>query len=193
MTDKKAERQKKRELQGKTTNTPLCQGKVFSCEHVRIDMQDGTVHESNLVRHAGAVAILAVLDDGRLILVEQWRRATGKILLEIPAGTLEPGEIPLHCAERELQEEIGYRANTLIPLGGFYSTPGFCTEYIHLFLGKDLEKSRLFGEDSEEIDPVVLSLEEILKKIDRHEIPDMKTIAAVHLYLRWKDQEGKSL
>lgn len=147
----------------------------------------GKDHHYDIVEHPGACVMIPVADDGKLHLVKQWRRAAGQILLELPAGTLEKNEEPIYCAQRELQEEIGYRANKLTPLGGFYTAPGFCDEYLHLFLAEELEESVLPGDDSEKIDQVTLSFDEALKYIDNGKITDAKTILGIYRYLKSKE------
>lgn len=147
---------------------------------------DGKVKRWDIVVHPGAVVLLPVLKGGDLLLVKQWRRASGKILLELPAGTLEAGEAPAVCAERELREETGYRAGRMLPLGGFFTAPGFCTEYLHLFLALNLERAPLQTEDEDEhIDIVRASFEKVERMIEDSEIQDAKTIAGFYRYARW--------
>ncbi len=163
----------------------LFQGRIISVHREVITFPEGTSIVSDVVIHPGAVAIIPVMDTGEILCIKQWRRAIQKVIIEIPAGTLEEGEPPLLCAQRELQEEIGYKAAELIALGGFYTTPGFCTEYLHIFLGKGLIRSPLVGEDSHEIDPFPLTLDKALDMIVSGEINDAKTIAALGLYERY--------
>lgn len=141
-----------------------------------------------IVEHPGAVVILPIDNEGRIVFVQQFRRAIGKILLELPAGALDPHETPAICAQRELQEETGFKAQRLHSLNGIYSTPGFCTEYLHIFLGEDLIESKLPHDDNEAIDVCHITLDKALKMIDSHEISDSKTIASLFLYLRWKEK-----
>ncbi|MFO7172533.1 MAG: NUDIX hydrolase [Bacillota bacterium] len=135
----------------------------------------------DVVRHPGAVVMVPVLGDGRVLLVRQWRAPAGRKLLELPAGTLEPGEEPAAAAERELQEEIGYRSRRLTPLGSFYSAPGFCTELLHLFLAEDLVPDPRPGDADEAIEVVILPLAEALVRALRGELQDAKTIAGLCL------------
>jgi ADP-ribose pyrophosphatase len=147
---------------------------------------EGKLKRWDIIVHPGAVVLVPVLKNGHLLLVKQWRRASGKILLEFPAGTLEEGEIPVDCAQRELREETGYRADRILPMGGFYSAPGFCTEFLHLFLALDLEEAPLQTEDEdEEIDLIDASFEEVEAMIEKHQIEDAKTIAGFYRYDRW--------
>ncbi len=138
---------------------------------------------TEVVEHPGGVTLVAFHPDGRLLLVRQYRHPAGRSLLELPAGTLDPGESPESCAERELQEETGYRPARLERLGGFYTAPGYCSEYLHVFLASDLIESRLEG-DEEAINLEPTPLEEALRLVAVGEIEDAKTAAALLLYLR---------
>jgi ADP-ribose pyrophosphatase len=139
----------------------------------------------DIVLHPGAVVVIPVAPDGSLLFIKQWRRAVGAILIEFPAGTLDPEESSERCAARELQEETGFKATALTRIGGFYSTPGFCTEYLHLFVGQGLEPSPLPHDDDEAIDLLPLPLEEALEWASRGTICDAKTVASLLLYQRW--------
>lgn len=138
----------------------------------------------DLVLHPGAVAMIPINAAGQLVLVKQWRRAAMRTLLELPAGTLEPNESPDQCAQRELQEEIGFKAQKITPLGGFFTAPGFCDEYIHLYLAEKLVSSPLLGDDTDEIEVATISLEEALQSIEEGKIVDAKTIVGVYRYSR---------
>jgi len=142
---------------------------------------------AEIVRHPGAVVIVPVDAEGNLLLVRQWRRAANEILIELPAGTLEPNEPPATAALRELQEETGYAAKALIPLGGFFSAPGFCTEYLHLFAAEGLSPAPLPPDDDEQIDLLSLPLADAFQMIEKGEIQDAKTIAGLFRYQLWKN------
>lgn len=152
---------------------------------VRIDTlryasgREGTI---DVVEHRGGVAILAIDAQDRVLLVRQYRHAVGRELLELPAGTIDPGESPEHCAERELQEETGYRPARLQRLGGFYSAPGYCSEYLHVFFASGLTESPLQG-DEEAISVERVPLEEALRLVASGKIEDAKTAGALLLYL----------
>jgi ADP-ribose pyrophosphatase len=136
-----------------------------------------------VVEHGGGVTLVALDNEGRVLLVRQYRHPLGRWLIELPAGTLELGEAPEVCAERELQEETGYRPNTIRRLGGFYLAPGYCTEYQTVFVCTGLVESRLQG-DEDAIHLERLPLAEVLRLIVAGEIEDAKTSAALLLYLR---------
>jgi ADP-ribose pyrophosphatase len=131
-----------------------------------------------LVHHRGAVAIVPLIEDD-VLLVRQYRHATGGWLLEIPAGTLEPDEKPEACAVRETEEETGYRPAELEPLGWIWPTPGFCDEKIWLFLARGLEETRQHLDEDEVLELERLPLREAVDKAARGEIHDGKTICAL--------------
>jgi len=138
-------------------------------------------NEREIVEHPGAVAIVSVDTEGVVAFVRQLREATRGPLLEIPAGTCEPGEEPLATAQRELKEECGLTGGRWTPLGGFWTTPGFTREYMHVFLAEGVER----GEASPEDDEV---LEIVRRPADDHAgltagIEDAKTLASLFLYL----------
>ena len=148
---------------------------------VRIDeveRADGRRTSREVVEHPGAVAILA-WDGERLAMVRQWRHATGQILLEIPAGTLEPGEPPAETARRELAEEVGLAASAWTEGPRFYTAPGFCTELMHVYLATDLRDERADADEDEDLEPSWMTLPEVLGAIEDGGIVDAKTMAAV--------------
>ncbi len=138
-------------------------------------------HEREIVEHPGAVAIVAVDDDGMVALVRQRREAARKHLLELPAGTLEEGESPLESARRELEEETGLTGGTWRELAAFYTTPGFCRERMHLFAAEGVEPGDASPEADEEIELVRWKVDEIAARLDQ--IEDAKTLAGLLLYL----------
>jgi ADP-ribose pyrophosphatase len=133
------------------------------------------------VEHPGAVAIVPLLPGNRVVLIRQYRFAVRGDLLEIPAGTLEPGEPPRRCAHRELMEEIGYRAGRLDRLADFYTAPGFCNERMHLFLARDLEPERRAGDPDEVIHPRIVPFATALRMAVAGRIRDAKTITGLFL------------
>lgn len=147
---------------------------------VRKDSQHSNVWD--VVMHPGSIVLIPVMSDGKILLIKQWRHAIDQIVIELPAGTLENHEEPLACAEREIQEETGYRAKKMTPLGGFYSTPGYCTEYLHLFVAEELEPSYRPADEDEGIDVFPVTLAEAERMIKTGEICDAKTIAGIHCY-----------
>lgn len=131
------------------------------------------------IQHPGAVVIVPMIDRSRLVLVRQYRRAVRRQLLELPAGTLEPGEPKALCARRELEEEAGWRAGRLRRIGQFYAAPGFISEQLTIFLAQDLTRVRAHPEPDEQVTPVVLSLRAALAKIRSGAICDAKSIIGI--------------
>jgi len=157
-------------------------GPVFRVERLSVDCADGAVREREVVRHPGAVTVIAVLPDGRLVLVRNRRVAVGLRLVEFCAGKLEPGEEPAATAARELEEETGYSAGRIESLGRFFTSPGFADEVMHVFLASDLRPGPQRLEPGEELEVLVLSEPELRAAIARGEILDGKTLGA---YLLW--------
>jgi ADP-ribose pyrophosphatase len=151
-------------------------GRVVGLSVETIVFPDGREATREVVRHPGAVAIVPLLSPREVILIRQFRYSTGRALWEIPAGTLESGETPEACAHRELIEEAGYRAQRMEPIGGFYTSPGFCTEFIHAFAALGLEPAEAHLDIDEQIEAHRMSLAEALQKIEDGEIIDAKTI-----------------
>lgn len=156
-------------------------GKAFDVDQVKVSMPDGRAAVFDLVRHPGAVVILPVDSEGRVLFVRQYRVGAGGLVLELPAGTLEAHEPPLDCAAREVREEVGMAARSLHSLGGFYIAAGYSDEYIHAFLATDLYPAPLEGDPDEFIDVVTLPLAETYAMACRGEINDSKTLATLML------------
>ena len=163
----------------------LATRRAFSGRRIEVDVDrvrlpNGHVAELEMIRHPGAAAIVPV-HDGEVLLVRQYRHATGGWLLEVPAGTLTPGEAPASCAARELIEETGYRAGSLQPLGWVWSTPGFTDERIWLFLARGLTPARQQLDPDEVLSLERLPIHEVLDRAVRGEIHDGKSLAALLL------------
>jgi ADP-ribose pyrophosphatase len=165
----------------------IYRGRVLTLRVDEIEVSSGTNVRREVVDHPGAVVIVAEDAEGRLLWVRQHRWAAGRALLELPAGTLEPGEAPEACARRELAEETGSAAATWRRLGSFFTAPGFCTEYMHVFACRDLSPAKAQADDDEDIEVVPLTIDESLRRIDAGEVEDAKSIAALHLYLRKRE------
>jgi len=145
---------------------------------------DGRETTREVVEHAEVICVVAVDGDGKLLLVRQYREAIGRELLEIPAGGIEPGEEPAAAVRREMAEETGYEPRKLERLSGFYSAPGFCTEYLHLYLATDLVPRRLEAEDTAGIEVVRVPPGDVFELIQSGAICDAKSIAGLLTYLR---------
>lgn len=134
-----------------------------------------------LIVHPGAVVILPILDD-KIVMIRNKRWAVNETLWELPAGTLEPPELPLVCAGRELIEETGYEAKSIEPLLDFYSCPGFCTELLYCFIARDLKQVGQRLEETEDIVVEPLPVNRVLDMVRSNEIRDGKSIAAILHY-----------
>ncbi len=139
-------------------------------------------HEREIVEHPGAVTVVAVDAEDRVVLVRQLREPARRELLELPAGTLDEGEEPEACARRELEEETGLRGGQWERGPTFWTTPGFCRELMHLFFAEDVREGETRQQPDEEIELVRVPLSELRSKID--ELEDAKTLAGLLLYLR---------
>ncbi len=160
-----------------TTERPY-DGRVISLRVDEVELASGRRTWREVVEHPGAVGILA-WDGARVAMVRQWRHATGQILLEIPAGTLEPFEAPEATARRELAEEVGRAASMWRAGPVFYTAPGFCTELMHLFCATHLTDASAAADDDEELEPAWLTIGEALAAIDDGTIRDAKSIAGL--------------
>ena len=155
---------------------------VYEGDLISVTVERWGEHEREIVEHPGAVAVIAFDRDGCVTLVRQRREAVRRDLLELPAGTLGPGEEPLECAQRELEEEVGLTGGRWRELTAFYTTPGFCRERMHVFVAEEVEAGAASPEDDEEIELVRWPRADIERRLG--EIEDAKTLAALLLYLR---------
>ncbi len=140
---------------------------------------DGRRSTREVVEHTPCIAVIAVDAQGNVLLVRQYRQAIGKEILEIPAGGIDEGEDPPAAVIREMQEETGFRPRKVTRLCGFYSSPGFCDEYLHLFLAEDLVPGRLHAEDTPGIEVVTVPVGEIPSLIASGKVEDSKSIAGL--------------
>ncbi|HTL53934.1 MAG TPA: NUDIX hydrolase [Planctomycetota bacterium] len=148
----------------------------FHVDEFTVIRSNGRFRRAAVV-HGGAVALLPVAADGRFVLVRQFRHSIGETLLEVCAGTLEKGEDPAVCADRELREETGFQADKLTHIGAIYSAPGFCTEKLHCYLAEGLHPAPLPPDADEQIELVHLTAAEFAQKIASGEICDAKTLS----------------
>ena len=162
-------------------STTVFTGAVFDVVEERIRLATGHIRRFALIRHPGAAVILPRQDDGTLFVIQQYRHALRKTLLEFPAGTLESGETPLACAQREIAEEIGYAARQWEDLGQLYPAPGFCNEVQYCFFATDLTPCVAQADEDELIEVVSMSSTQIAQAIQTGEMMDGKSIA---LYTR---------
>ena len=166
----------------KIEETILHHGRILDLFREVHRMPDNRASGFEIIRHPGGAAALPILDDGRLLLIRQFRPAAEDYIYEIPAGRLEVGEDPAGCVERELEEEVGYRPKHLESLGYVYSSVGFCNERIFLFIATHLEQTQTAHEPDEFIEPLIVTLDEALKMISAGTITDAKTQIALLRY-----------
>jgi ADP-ribose pyrophosphatase len=157
-------------------------GKIVALHVDTIRQASGRTTIREVILHPGGVTAIPVLDDGRLLLIRQFRYPIGEFILELPAGKLDSGQPPLDTIARELEEETGYRAGILNHECTFYTTPGISNESIHLFIARDLTRSAQRLEEGEHITVEAYSLEECMRKIETGEISDGKTILGILWY-----------
>ena len=154
-------------------------GRAFGVRVDRIQLADGRETVLEIVEHVGSVAIVPLAEDGGIWFVRQYRHAAGRELLELPAGTRNPGEAPEACAGRELREEIGLRADRMTAIGGFFLAPGYATEYMHVFLAERLTADPLPADPDEELIAEKLPRDKIRELLEAGAIEDGKTVAAL--------------
>lgn len=179
----------KMSLEEKTLSSEkIFSGKVVNLQIDEVELPNGKTAKREIIKHPGAVAIIAVTDENKVVMVEQYRKALEKMIIEIPAGKLEKNEEPWICAKRELEEETDYDCESLELLTSFYTSPGFADEIIHVFIAKGLKKKEdAAGLDEDEfVNLMELTLEEALQAVKEKRIYDAKTIFAVQ-YLQLQE------
>ncbi|MES0350492.1 MAG: NUDIX hydrolase [Desulfobacteria bacterium] len=161
--------------------TSLYNGKIFNVALEKVTLPNGVIKDREVVRHPGAAAMVPLLDDGNVVLVNQHRHAVNDYLWEIPAGTLEPHEEPLACARRELIEETGYEAKDFDKLTEILPAPGYTDEHIHIFLATGLTLAEQRLEDDEVLTVQPTPFDKAIEMIKTGEIQDAKTIVGLLL------------
>ncbi len=166
-----------------TTEAVLLRAARFTVNAMTMTDKHGNKIMREVVRHPGAVVLLPILADGRVVMIENYRRSVDQVLLELPAGTIELNEPPELTAPRELMEETGYRAGRIEKVHEFYSCPGICDELMHLFAATDLVAGDPEREATEQIENRIVSKDEITQLIQRGEIRDAKTLVGLYWFL----------
>jgi ADP-ribose pyrophosphatase len=160
-------------------------GKVVTLNIDTVRLPNGETVELETIRHPGAAAVVPLKDDGTVVLIRQFRHAASGFIYEIPAGKLHPGEDPLHCASRELEEEVGYRASSFELLSSIFTAPGFADEVIHVYKATGLTQGQQQLDRDEVLDVIEMPLAEAVAKIEDGTIRDAKTIVGLQaVYLR---------
>lgn len=154
-------------------------GRVFSLRTETVRLPNGRETTLDLIRHPGAATIVPLTDEGEVLLVRQYRHATGQWLLEVPAGTLAPGESPEACARREVAEEAGVEAAHWTPLGSIWTTPGFTDERIWMFLARGLSPCPQNLDDDESLTVERVPLAAAVAMAENGEISDAKSICSL--------------
>ncbi|MGL4820687.1 MAG: NUDIX hydrolase [Bacilli bacterium] len=159
-------------------------GNVLSIRKVVVALADGTEATREVLDFPGAVGIIPITASGEIVLVKQFRKAIERVIYEIPAGKLEDGEEPLYCAKRELEEETGLEAHSWTQAGGFYKSPGYTADYIHLFWAEQLQivENPKAADADERVEVVTVSVEEAHQLEQTGHICDAKTLYALRLY-----------
>lgn len=166
---------KETRLSGKT----IYQGKIVTVRVDEVRLPNGATAAREVVEHPGGVCVLALMPDGRVPLVRQYRYPLGREFLELPAGKLEYGEEPRLAAERELGEEVGLAPGQMTDLGHIYVSPGFCTEKLHLYLVRQPQTVPVHPDEDEFLEIVWMRFDQLLQMVMEGEIQDGKTVAAV--------------
>ncbi len=164
----------------------IFEGRAVKLRIDTVKMPSGRETTREVIEHSDCVAIVAIDADDNVLLVKQFRQAVGKELLEIPAGGIEVGEDPAASVRREMREETGYLPRKVERLGGFYSSPGYGTEYLHLYLATDLISSPLTAEDTEDISLIRVPTAQITSLITSGSICDAKSIAGLLTFLEYQ-------
>jgi ADP-ribose pyrophosphatase len=164
------------------------EGRIINLREDTVQMPSGRTAKREIVEHKGAVCIVPVMQDGRIVTVRQFRKPAEDVLLEVPAGGLEAGEDPTDCARRELAEECGLHAERITHLSSFYLAPGYSTELLHCFLAEGMAEAEAHPDEDENVEVEIYTLDELLQMIDDGRIRDAKTICGVLALYRRRSQ-----
>ena len=163
----------------------LHEGRVFNLVAENYTLKNGVTSEMDFIHHPGAAAMVPMASPSEVVLIKQYRHAIREFIWEIPAGTLDPDESPLNCAQRELVEETGYSSNDWHQLGTITPLPGYSDERIHIFLAADLKKAEQNLDDDEVLNVHQIRIADTLQMISTGEINDGKTVSGLFLALNW--------
>lgn len=167
----------------KLSEEKVLSGERFDVHRMTLRGDDGKIYHREVLRHPGAVVVIPLLNDGRVVLIRNNRPTVEKVLLELPAGTREPDEAPETTAARELMEETGYEAKTFNLVHAFYSAPGISDEMMWLYVASDLKEVGANREAVEDIENEIVSLDDVRRMIPAGEIIDGKTLVGLYAWL----------
>ncbi len=169
----------------------IYEGKIVNLRVDTVELPDKKYSKREIVEHPGAVGIIPITDDGKLILVRQYRKPVEKFLLEIPAGRLEINEEPRETGLRELKEETGYQAEKLEYVFEFYPSAGITTEKIHLFIARGLTPGETDFDSGEFLETEIVSIKDLERMVKRGEILDSKTVIGLYLAKEYLEEKGE--
>ena len=171
---------------------PVYQGALLDVRRDRVQLPDGGEGVREYVVHPGAVLVVPVLDDGRLIVERQFRYPLQRVFLEFPAGKIDPGEAPEDTARREMIEETGYAVERLVPLAVLHPVISYSTEAIRCYVGEGLRAVGAALDAGEYLEVEAMSVDALCEALDRGEISDAKTMTALLMYVRWRARHPRS-
>ena len=173
-------------VETRVNSNVLVRGNFLDVRRDQVRLPTGALASREYIVHPGAVAVLPLLADGRVVLERQFRYPLGRVMLEIPAGKLEPGEEPLRCGQRELREETGYTACEWAPAAQIHNAPAYCDEVIHIWFARGLSLGERALDDGEFIDTCILTADEYDAAAASGAITDVKTLIALQWLQRWR-------
>lgn len=168
----------------------IFEGKIITLNKQTVELPNGNQSTREVVLHPGAVTVLAITEDDKVLLVRQFRKPTERVLVETPAGKLEKGEDPLDAAKRELEEETGYTASEWKHLCSYYTSPGFANELLHAYVATGLTKTQQNLDSDEFLDVIEASAEQLREMLQNGEIYDAKTIAFAYWWFAERATQG---
>lgn len=155
------------------------EGKVINLRVDTVELPNGNTSTREIVEHPGGVGVIPINDANEVLMVRQFRKPIDNMCLEIPAGKLNKGEDPYACGVRELEEETGFKARKIVPLGKFYSTPGFTDELLHIYMATGLYQGTLNPDEDEFVEVEAIPLEKLYQMVLQGEVRDAKSIIAI--------------
>ena len=167
----------------------IFEGKIINLRRDKVTVENGTSYRE-IVEHNGGAVLAAVTDDGKMVMVRQYRKPAERVMLEVPAGKIDIGEDPIETACRELKEETGYTPSKIEYLTEFYPSVGYSEEVLYLYLCTDLQAGETCPDENESLDILAMDIEELYQMVMKAEIKDAKTIIAI-LMVRSLIAEGK--